>query len=277
MSFISPAREVARTERWITGEGATLTTATGTTRYISVTPSAVYADGSVHAMLESEDALQLPLPADFPIPHGIVGPDRVVRRIVAEYPFGRSRFQIVHGGGELHTTAPFPLLPSYATSQDGHSTALAEVAVDGADAGTIRVTRFDAVGDTVYARRYPFVAVPIPAAVADSAIRARADQIEEFVPGLGGAYRAGAWVPPVYPPVEGLVSGRDGSVWIRWRTTPERGSHYLVLDPRGDPAGEVFLPGNVQIRVADLAQIWALITDDLDVQSIVRYEVSGLE
>jgi hypothetical protein len=34
------------------------------------------------------------------------------------------------------------------------------------------------------------------------------------------------------------------------------------------------VPNNVEIRVADLSNVWAVETDEFDVQSIVRYRVA---
>jgi hypothetical protein len=68
--------------------------------------------------------------------------------------------------------------------------------------------------------------------------------------------------------------GRDGSTWIRLRSEIEGESNYLVLDSLGVPVGRVALPEEMRIASADLANIWAITTDTLGVQGIVKFAVA---
>jgi hypothetical protein len=132
----------------------------------------------------------------------------------------------------------------------------------------------DAEGDTVYSRRVPFDVVALPSVVADSAIDATVTTMESRIPGMGGPYRDLAWVPPMYPPVEDLVVGTDGSIWIRLRPQDQGTSRYLVLRPDGAPHGEATLPGDVRLMTANLREAWGVVVDELDVQSVVKYSVA---
>ena len=82
------------------------------------------------------------------------------------------------------------------------------------------------------------------------------------------------WTPSFYPPVEDFVIGRDGSAWLGLRSLPDSVSVYRVLDPSGEPYGEVRFPDAVDVEVADLHTVWGVVADEYDVESVVRYGIS---
>ena len=51
--------------------------------------------------------------------------------------------------------------------------------------------------------------------------------------------------------------------------------NYRILDPSGEPYGEVLFPRDVSIEAADLNSAWGVFADELDVESVVRYTISG--
>src|SRR5690606_19083312 len=111
---------------------------------------------------------------------------------------------------------PFAIRPVFGVAPDGHRNMLISTSLGGGERGTIRVTAVDVWGDTLYVTEAPFTGVGIPRQVADSAIAARAT-FYRMNADLAAAYRQIARVPPVYPPVEGVVVGKDGAVWIKLR------------------------------------------------------------
>jgi hypothetical protein len=179
----------------------------------------------------------------------------------------RETARTVRAGGAT-ASPPFPNSPRLGVSPTGHLIAIARAAVDGPDAGQFTVTVLRAGGDTVFARRYNYQAEPIPKAVADSAVEARAAQLP---PDLAAAYRK-APVPAVYPPLVAITVGADGMVWIQMRDR-QTNHPYFVVDRDGRPGGEVVLDRSSTIAAVTGTFAWVLERDANDVQSIVRYRL----
>jgi hypothetical protein len=91
-------------------------------------------------------------------------------------------------------------------------------------------------------------------------------------PELAAVYRKRVTVPRYYPPITSIVLDRDGSMWLRERPVSNTAS-YLVLDANGRLLGRATLPANVEIAAVEGRKVWALVTDEFDVQSVVRYRV----
>ncbi len=187
-----------------------------------------------------------------------------VKKVLGFSPSGRSC-------SEGAITIPFCAEPHEAYAADGGRIAFATVEGSGGGKGTYRVVTLNHRGDTVFNRSYPFTPIPIPRAAIDSA-RARR------VKGATGAdARADAErmrIPTVYPPLRDLVVGRDGTVWVEIRSiTAER--RWQVLAPDGKPIGEVSLPSNVTLKVAQRDRIWALLESEDGEQGIASYAIRG--
>jgi hypothetical protein len=80
-------------------------------------------------------------------------------------------------------------------------------------------------------------------------------------------------VPPFYPPAYDILLGSDGRAWIRLYNEDGR-REWLILDAEGNPEGRVVLPDRTRLHVANETHIWALESDELDVESIVRYRLN---
>jgi len=81
-------------------------------------------------------------------------------------------------------------------------------------------------------------------------------------------------IPSFHPPLRGLVIGRDGTVWVELRAT-DKTRRWQVLAPDGTPVGEVALPMNVTLKVAQRDRIWALIENAVGEQGIASYAIRG--
>jgi len=168
---------------------------------------------------------------------------------------------------------PFPNPVHTGISPRGDPIAFARASLEGGKAGTFYLHVVDRFGDTVFSRRYPFHSVPLPQETADSVIRR---QISSLPGDLAGAYRRQARAPSVYPPIEGIVVGHSGRVWVR--EILMGGRHpYLVVDANGDPLGTVELDANQWLGVADGDHIWVVEEDENGVESVLRYRVSWVE
>jgi hypothetical protein len=220
----------------------------------------------------------IPAGSDFDttlVTYAAVEPDGNVRDVIARYSEGRSRFSARGDSWVLTASSPFSMVPLLDVGPGTARFGLASVPVEGEGVGTIEVTLWDMTGDTVYARSYPIETEPIPRAVADSANEAVIAQFDEMIQGgdAGDAVRELIWTPPFFPPVEDFVVGRDGSAWLGLRGPSDSTSVYRVLDPSGEPYGEVTFPEAVDVAVAELGMVWGVVSDEYDVESVVRYEV----
>lgn len=257
--------------------------------FLTVSPRALYADGSLQAFLGAgsgpaasawvDSYSYFRVRSDGVIANAIArhaSPDHLPYAYFHRFPDGSAR-------GRLF---PFVSQPQYHTSADGRTSVLITTSSTDEEA-TFRVTMFRHTGDTIYSRQYRVGGAPIPRAVADSAVAAVAASLRRggpMVPWTDVELRvaASAWedrarehMPRVYPPIDGgVVIASNGSLWIPLRYTGQRRSHY-VLDPAGDPLGTADLPRNVSVMVADAEHVWGLELDEFDIPSIVRYRLTA--
>jgi hypothetical protein len=114
------------------------------------------------------------------------------------------------------------------------------------------------------------VPVPVPNSI-------RAEAIQDFCP-EGMTAEDGFdpdQVPRVYPPFESFTIGTDGTLWVR----KQLGDGAIGLDvfsPDGIYRGEAVVPPDfprMRITYADPGWLYGVVTDDLDVQYVVRLEV----
>lgn len=83
------------------------------------------------------------------------------------------------------------------------------------------------------------------------------------------ALREGLSVPDFYPPVTGLRTGLDGTIWVR---REEVGDSVVwdVFEGDGRPVATVPLPGSMSVLRPSLDEVWAVSLDELDVPFVVR-------
>jgi hypothetical protein len=273
-TFISPQQTVLRT---VPRPGTAQPAAANPLRlpeFKAVYPRALHADGS---MLVYAGTTAGPLAAQYDETQSTylrIASDGTIQRLVAKFPASSGDYVIRAGRDAAGGTFPLAMQPYYEPAPNGARSALV-IAEPGAATGsvTLRVTMFGANGDTVYSVRHSIPGTAIPRAVADSIREGSITAFRARNPTLAGEYRRLIQIPPVYPPVSGIVVGSDGSLWIRQRTTAQ-GTPYLVLDPRGAMVGAATAPEGVDIRVVQGNTAWATARDRDDVQSIVRYGVA---
>jgi hypothetical protein len=209
--------------------------------------------------------------------HVITDIDGSAMRVIADFPPDPEvyRYQRSDGPGLLfRMPRPFSQRHFFSLNDDATRYAYVWASIEGPDAGTYRVDAWDARGDTVYSRTYPFALTEIPVAVADSAIEASAAFFgRNYNAGVAAAYSDMVPSPQVLPPVNDLVVGNDGSMWIQLRSLDPQENRYEVLDPVGDPVGVVTLDRDMQIAAATASHVWAIATDSLDVESVVKFAI----
>lgn len=136
----------------------------------------------------------------------------------------------------------------------------------------IQVVVANPSGDTLAVSHIPFSGERIPNSVADSTIAARVARFRNAE--LEAAFRQAVRIPPVYPPVEGIVVGNDGVVWLRLRAT-DRVRPHLVLSSTGEVIGTANLPLGAEVMAVSQSRVWAVVTDELGVESVVRYRIGS--
>lgn len=240
-------------------------------------------------LLASGREWELPLPDTWTAmrrPIVAVGPLRVVRRVVGNFPyFGEDDFVAAQiGDGRPYEMAlPLRAQPWFDAASDASRFAYLTTHVTEEYGGHLALTVLAPSGDTLVSRKYAFVGEKIPERVRDSVIEAYLAR-----QGRGGRgrsaidperfARARAEAPrralKVYAPVSALVAGRDSTTWIGFRRTAGTRT-WLVVDARGEPVGSLSLPADVRVSEAERGWVWGAQPDSNDVVSIVRYRVTG--
>lgn len=157
-------------------------------------------------------------------------------------------------------------------SADGKLIAIVVPIMEGDNAPAVAVNVIRSTGDTAFVRVIKFEGVKIPSSAVDSAIAHRTKrQPSEYA----AAYRQQAYVPPYYPPVQDVLVGQDGRLWLKLHSTGEK-QGYIVLDPAGDLAGTVVFPPRTTVRAATGNVVWALQLNEFDVADIVKFQIAAL-
>lgn len=200
-----------------------------------------------------------------------LGPAQSVEELIAHHALSRSSYFINVPGYTGGGSYPFAIDPIYEIADDASRSVLVQVSFDDPEAPLLEVTAFDAAGDTIYVRSYPMQGEVIPPAVRDSAINAGASRLPSSA---AREYRKGAFVPPIYPPIKRVAIADNGAVWVWERTQSGDKENYFIIDPEGSPFGRVTFPRGTQVEVIRGQKVWAIVRDELDVQSVGRFVIS---
>lgn len=238
----------------------------------AIRPLAMTPEGRIHGLLGSPDPRGREY--DFDVRnYASVDPAGEGHRLVARVAVGGRTAVMQSTGRRIAMSFPFAPEPIYEASIDGRYSVLVEVTRERRRSGAFGVTLFGTSGDTIYSREYPYRPLAVPRGVRDSVIAAVAGPWERVDPDLFAAYRRRSGDYRTYPPVEDVVVGRDGSVWLRL-VPREEGTPYLVIDPSGEPLGEIVVPARLRLEVADYPHAWGLLADDDELDSIVRVRIA---
>ena len=76
-------------------------------------------------------------------------------------------------------------------------------------------------------------------------------------------------------PISGVLLAADGSIWLRREdlALQQDSITWWVLNPYGDLVGELRLPRRIRIRYVAGDTLWAIDSDELEVDYLVRYRV----
>jgi hypothetical protein len=167
---------------------------------------------------------------------------------------------------------PFHRGPRWSVSPDGERIGVLTVTFPTPRVGEFRVAVVDAQGDEIFDRAHRTSTLPIPESVVDSVLSARAERASNSEMRSAILTDLKDRIPSMYSPVDDILLGMDGRVWVCLRPDGD-GNSWLVLRPDGEPAMRVTLPANTRLMVADDHYIWGLEVDELGVESVVRYRL----
>ncbi len=80
-------------------------------------------------------------------------------------------------------------------------------------------------------------------------------------------------IPDWFPPVERLLLGADGTVWVKEHQDRGLPQRWRVFNAWGREIRSVTLPGGVDVRWARLDSIWAVQEDADGAEELVRYAI----
>lgn len=197
----------------------------------------------------------------------------LIEQFVFDIPWDpEGTFRVTFEDGSAGAPVPFYPAPQWAVAPDGSRVGALVTDPYGPDGGTFLVSVYDSLGEQVFSRRYPYSGVPIPDRIVDSVLARMAERAPH--PDLKRAYQTDVKdrAPPIYPPVERIMFGSDGRVWIGLHGG-EEGKRWMILDEDGDPVGRVVLPHGFTLQVTGSDHIFGVERDPFDVESIVRYRL----
>lgn len=264
ITLLTPARELARTMAVDREPTAAPALREAIPRTLFSYPLAMRADGG-------RTELVMPMrerSADVAGNHvyvATVTPQAELTKIVAMVPIGETSARDASGAT---ASLPFANRTVLDVARDGSRSGFARAEI-GSEGGTAGVHLFGRDGDTIFSRRMPIEVVPLPESVRDSAYSRWSERLP---PSLGEVVRARAHEVTHYPPLEQMIIGRDGTVWLSLASQDGVRPH-LVLTPEGDLMGEVSLSDRSRIAEAQRDRIWVIERDEFDVESLVRYGV----
>ena len=276
LTFFAATRQVLRTVPWpgrltyappdpsVAGVG------------FSMVPWGVFPDGALLAKglfssaarrpawaVGQKTSVVLKVRADGQFVRVIAWPPSLDRRCVVEVPLPKG----ISGGA---VGIPFCPTPVDDVAQDGSRVVMVTFESANRSAGSFRVAVLGELGDTIFSRSVRFTPVPIPKAVADSAIETevRHAMRPEFVPVIRDKVK----VPSSYPPFRRVLIGRDRGIWIQVASAKSE-ARWLVIDPKGFSRGVVAFPVNFVLKVVEKETAWGVETDVDGLQSVSRYTI----
>lgn len=174
-------------------------------------------------------------------------------------------WRISVGGGTLHVGVPFYAAPQETLSPAGEFWTSADGARE------LEVARWTPPGDTtlvIFSRR---PSSPVKPAERDSAMTEISERLAGRLP-IDVRLDASK-IPPFKPPVQGLSLDDRGRLWARLSGPGTEPTVYDVFNRDGTYAETVSLPFSVDGSIPPVTrgdELWAVVTDEMDVQYVVR-------
>jgi len=153
---------------------------------------------------------------------------------------------------------------------------------EGEGPGILRLTLIGLAGDTLIDHATRYETERLPSSVVDSVADARGAGMHSFMsrrdPGLAlGAVQArvreAMYAPSFLPPVDEMVIAHDGDIWLRRSSLGVEDREWWIFDSALELAGRVVTPAGLAVRAIVGEDLWGVLTDELGVSYIVRYQL----
>jgi hypothetical protein len=148
-------------------------------------------------------------------------------------------------------------------------------------ANVFTVWRVGMDGDTLAEVAVPYVPTPLTEEYLDALILPRFARPDPFAARVDEAkYRSAIWKPKYLPPLEDLVVGIDGSIWlglVRTVLSAHSEREWVVLSPGLNQQYRVMLPAELAVMQASIRNVWGILPDSLGVPRVRRYGWSLLQ
>lgn len=186
----------------------------------------------------------------------------------------------VGGGRSASGSHPLPSSAMLAIPPDGSWLVTVErEPATAAEGAAYRVVRLDLAGDTVALAELPYVPVPLAPEQVDSMTAAMGERLAprfDLQPAAVAAeIRDQLEWPAFRPPVTQVLADTRGRTWVRREVGVEAGDsvRWEILAPDLTRAGFVLVPGDLDVKVVAGDALYGVVTDELGVPTIVRYEL----
>lgn len=172
------------------------------------------------------------------------------------------------------TRQPFAHYEGVTTSEGGTSVIhISTVKANGRETGQLRLSRIATTGQTKWTKALSFRARTLTSAD----VRHVVDSISQAVTMVRGArlvanrqmLEDSIARPAIWPPVDQLLSGLDGTIWLKQFGT----DRFWVLSPSGVYETTVVVPKGFKVTAATRSQVWGWRLDVDDMPVVERYDV----
>jgi hypothetical protein len=188
-------------------------------------------------------------------------------------------------GVRAYWPQPFGDNPLVATGADGKAVYVVDrTAAKQSGSSSFTVTKRDLHGKVAYRKQFAYRPQKLQKALVDSIVQSRIETSTKsnnpgFAPALqpGNAerlVRKGMIVPEYHPPIQQVISGDDGTLWLRREGLGAANTSWQVLDASGNTIGMVELPTGLVVAAARRSNVWGQEFDDLQVSYLVRYRIT---
>jgi hypothetical protein len=205
------------------------------------------------------------------------GPARVVARLPLRHHTARVRVGSGANASEAFFSQPFGDADMGGVDPRGRWTVGVSRPAAASARGSFSLTWRSPAGAVLRTATVPYAATPLPRGAVRDSVEAYVETFSGAFPGiprsrLAAMIREAVFVPRNHPPVDAVVTGLDGTTWVR-RAPVGAAATWMVFDDRGRHVAYVTAPAGAAVRAADRGFAWAVEKDADDVPFVVRYRV----
>lgn len=241
-------------------------------KYFGLAPVALMADGSLISQpVMAAHILAQGIEAEVPLFRS----DRSLERLdtLAFISVANQSLEVTHAKGVMFTHQPMTDHDLHAVLPGGSGLIVVERgAPSNPGSAFFRVTRLQPAGDTAFSKSIHYEPVRLTEILVDSLVAELSQRLRGPAPIEERAIRESLYLPTFIPPVEALVAGRDGTIWLK-RSSSREGSTWMVLSEDGSVAARLTAPSGLRLLQAEREKVWGVVRDSLDVPYVGRYRV----